>query len=59
MVFELDQATYDVRRLVIRERTGNTSEFVFTDVKTNMAIDNKKFQFKIPKGAEVIRLTLE
>jgi outer membrane lipoprotein carrier protein len=59
LVLELDEATYDVRRIVIRERTGNTSEFLLTDVKTNAKIEDKKFQFIIPKGAEIIRLTRE
>ncbi len=59
VVFELERAGYEVRRLVVREQTGNTSEFVFTNVKANIAIDNKKFQFTIPKGVEVIRLTSE
>jgi outer membrane lipoprotein carrier protein len=59
LVLELDGETYDVRRIVIRERTGNTSEFLLTDMQTNVRIENKKFQFKIPKGVEVIRLTSE
>jgi outer membrane lipoprotein-sorting protein len=59
LVLELDEATYDVRRIVIRERTGNTSEFLLTDVKTNAKIEDKKFQFIISKGAEIIRLTRE
>jgi len=58
-VIELDRATYDVRRIVIREQTGNLSEFVFSQVKTNIAIASNKFQFKIPKGVEIIRLTQE
>jgi chaperone LolA len=57
LVLELDQETYDVRRIVIREQSGNTSEFILTDVITNKKIENKKFQFKIPSGIEVIRQT--
>jgi len=59
LILELDPETSDIRRIVIRERTGNTSEFLLTDVITNPKIEDKKFQFKIPKGVEVIRLTRE
>jgi outer membrane lipoprotein carrier protein len=55
-VLECDQNTYDLRRILIRERTGNTSEFILTNVATNVKVDSQKFVFKIPKGAEVIRL---
>jgi outer membrane lipoprotein carrier protein len=55
-VIECDQGSYDVRRVMIRERTGNTSEFVFSNVQTNVKIDSRQFQFKIPKGVEVVRV---
>ena len=56
LVLECDEKTFDLRRLVIRERNGNTSEFLLTDLKTNVKINNQKFQFRIPKGVEVIRM---
>jgi outer membrane lipoprotein-sorting protein len=59
LVLELDPATHDLRRIVIHEPAGNTSEFLFTDLKTNAKVENKHFQFKIPKGAEVIRMKAE
>jgi outer membrane lipoprotein carrier protein len=55
LVLELDAGTFDIRRLVIRERTGNTSEFLLTGVRTNMRIDGGKFRFRIPEGTEVLR----
>ncbi len=55
-VIECDEGTYDVRRVILRERTGNTAEFIFSNVQTNVRIDNRKFQFKIPKGVEVVRM---
>jgi outer membrane lipoprotein carrier protein len=57
LVLELDPQTYDLRSIVTRESTGNTSEFVFTEMTTNVKIENKSFRFKPPKGVEVIRLT--
>lgn len=57
LVVELDRETYDIRRIVIREATGNTSEFLLTGVRTNIKVDKEKFRFKIPEGVEVIRRT--
>jgi outer membrane lipoprotein carrier protein len=59
VVLELDRATYDIRRIVIREADGNTSEFLLSNVTTNVKTDNKEFRFKPPKGVEIIRLTNE
>lgn len=57
LVLELNQETWDLQRLIIREATGNTSEFLFADVKTNVKIDDRKFRFKRPKGVDVVQLT--
>lgn len=56
LVIDCDRSSYDISRIVIHERTGNTSEFVLSNVKTNVKIDSTQFQFKIPKGVEVVRL---
>jgi outer membrane lipoprotein carrier protein len=56
LVLECDQKTFELRRIVIRERTGNRSEFLLTNIRTNDRIDRKQFEFKIPKGVELIRL---
>jgi outer membrane lipoprotein carrier protein len=56
LVLELDPATFDLRRIVIREQTGNTMEFLLSSVTTNVKMDKKQFQFKPPKGVEIIRL---
>lgn len=56
VVLELDEKTYDLRRIVIGEKTGNTSEFIFANTERNIKIDDKQFQFKVPKGVEVVRM---
>lgn len=56
LVLELDAATFDIRRVTIREHSGNTSEFLLTSVTTNIKVNAKDFQFKPPKGVEVVRL---
>jgi outer membrane lipoprotein carrier protein len=56
VTIECDGRSFDLRRIVIHERTGNASEFVFSNVQINVKVDNRQFQFKIPKGVEVVRL---
>jgi outer membrane lipoprotein carrier protein len=56
LVLEIDQSTYDLRRIVMREAGGNTSEFLLTNVTTNAKLSNNDFQFKPPKGVEIVRL---
>jgi len=59
VVLECDRATYDLRRVVIRESTGHTSEFLLANLRTNVRIDGGKFRFKIPSGVEVVRLEVK
>ncbi len=56
LVLEIDTKTYDLRRIVIREHGGNTSDFLLTNVTVNAKIGKSYFQFKPPKGVEVVRL---
>ncbi len=56
VVLEVDARTFDVHRIIIRERTGNTSEFQLTNVKTNLKVNDRQFRFSIPKGVEVVHL---
>ena len=55
LVLEVDQKDNDLRRVVIREASGNTSEFLLSNVILNPKVDSKLFEFTIPKGVEVIR----
>jgi outer membrane lipoprotein carrier protein len=56
LVLDCDPGSYDISRIVIHELGGNTSQFVLSNVKTNIKIDSKQFEFKIPKGVEVVHL---
>jgi outer membrane lipoprotein carrier protein len=56
LVLELDPTAFDLRRVVVCEHTGNSMEFLLSNVITNTKMDNKQFQFKPPKGVEIIRL---
>jgi chaperone LolA len=43
-----------IDKLVIVDRSGNTSEVEFTDIRENGGIDDKRFVFVTPKGTEII-----
>lgn len=56
LVLELDRVTCDIRRIVIREHIGNTSEFLLSNVTTNVRVPAGRFRFTPPRGVEVLRL---
>jgi outer membrane lipoprotein carrier protein len=56
LVLEIDRKTWDLQSILIREPSGNTSEFLFTNLIKNIKIENGRFRFKPPKGVELIRL---
>jgi len=56
IVLEFDSRTFEIRRLVVREATGGSSDFLFSDTATNVRLDDRQFQFHMPKGVEVIEL---
>lgn len=56
LVIEFEQRTFDLRRILVKELTGNTSEFFLTNLKTNVRPSDKLFHFKIPNGVEVVRI---
>ncbi len=56
IVVEYDARSFDLRRILIRESSGNTSEFLLTNLEANPKLDKKLFEFKAPKGTELIRI---
>jgi outer membrane lipoprotein carrier protein len=59
LVLEVDQKTYDLRRIIVKEPGGSTSEFLLSNISTNAKLANSLFQFKTPKGVEEIQLNNE
>ena len=57
LVLELDRSNYEIHGIIMREPSGNTSRFEFTDILINVKVNNKDFQFKVPKGVEEVRFT--
>jgi outer membrane lipoprotein carrier protein len=43
-----------IRRIVIEEADGSTTEYRFSDEKEDMKIADQRFEFAIPDGVEVI-----
>ena len=41
-------------RMIIFDRSGNTSDVLFAGVKENTGVDEGQFRFKVPKGTEII-----
>ena len=56
ITLELDAKTFDIRRVVLRERIGNASEFILFDVVLNRKMNDKDFEFRAPRGVEIIRI---
>jgi outer membrane lipoprotein carrier protein len=57
VALELDQKTGILRRILVREDSGSTSEYLLTNLATNVKIENDRFRFRVPKGVEVIQMT--
>lgn len=43
-----------ITTLMIFDRSGNTTEIVFTDIREGVGLDQKKFTFSAPQGTEII-----
>jgi outer membrane lipoprotein carrier protein len=55
VTLELDEKTFDIRRVIIRGE-GDTSEFLLSGVVLNQKTNARDFQFKTPRGVEVVRI---
>jgi len=54
LVLVLDPATIAIRGLQTVDAQGGKSSFSFTNLKENVGIADKEFEFKIPHGVDVI-----
>lgn len=51
---EIDKTTMQIAALNAGDRQGGQSAFTFTNIKENVGLSDKTFEFKIPRGADVI-----
>ena len=56
VTLELDAKTFNIRRVIIRERSGSTSEFLLNDVVLNQKMNDGDFRFRPPRGVEIVRI---
>ena len=54
LVLSVDPGTLALRGLLSVDAQGGRSSFVFTDLKENMGIADKHFEFSIPRGVDVV-----
>jgi outer membrane lipoprotein carrier protein len=54
MTLGVDQVTLQVRFLEAADRQGGRSTFTFSNVQENRGLSDKIFEFRIPRGVDVI-----
>ena len=54
LVVTVDRKSMQIRGLTAADQQGGRSSFVFTNFKENPGLADRVFEFKIPKGADVI-----
>jgi outer membrane lipoprotein-sorting protein len=50
----VDQRSMQIRTLTAADRQGGQSTFTFSNFKENVGLPDTTFNFKIPRGADVI-----
>jgi outer membrane lipoprotein carrier protein len=50
----VDRASYQIRSLTAADKQGGRSTFLLSNFKENAGLSDKTFEFKIPRGADVI-----
>ncbi len=54
LIVTYDRKTLQIRSLTAADQQGGTSTFAFSNYKENTGLSEKVFEFKIPKGVDVI-----
>jgi outer membrane lipoprotein carrier protein len=54
VVMEVDPANYHIRRLRLVHNGGSQSEFIFSNIRTNIGLKASLFDFKVPPGVQVV-----
>jgi outer membrane lipoprotein-sorting protein len=55
LLVDVSPATFEVRRMVIFERSGARMDFLLTNVRENYVAPDDKFQFAAPAGVTIKR----
>ena len=54
LVLSVDPASLVLRGLMTTDSQGGTSTFSFTNLKENLGLADKTFEFKIPRGVDIV-----
>jgi outer membrane lipoprotein carrier protein len=54
LVLVVDRSTLQLRSLIAEDRQGGRSAFTFSNLRENIGVSDREFEFKIPRGADVI-----
>ncbi len=57
MVLLADKKNFQIVGSRVYDNLGNKTEMLFSDIETNPNLNEKLFQFKVPKGVELIDLS--
>lgn len=57
MVLLVDKNNFQIVGSRVYDNLGNKTEMLFSDIQTNPHLEEKTFQFEVPKGVELIDLT--
>jgi outer membrane lipoprotein carrier protein len=57
MVLIADKKNYQIVGSRVYDNLGNKTEMLFSNIRTNPNLENKLFQFEVPKGVELIDLS--
>jgi outer membrane lipoprotein-sorting protein len=54
LVLVVDSASLQLRQLVATDKQGGRSTFTFTNLKENRGLSDKIFEFRIPRGVDIV-----
>lgn len=54
LLLGVDPQTFQIRLLAASDRQGGRSVFMFSNLKENRGLSDKMFEFRIPRGVDVI-----
>jgi len=51
----IDPKNYDIVNFRLINQVGGVTELKFTDIRTNLTLDDSLFSFTVPDGADIVR----
>lgn len=54
LLLEIDEKTWFIQTLISFDWAGNRTEFRFSKIKTNVTLQNKTFELRVPPDVEII-----